>query len=260
MDLTKVQYTINGKVAVITMNSPKNLNALDQIMLDELAAALELAERDCSVRAVLLNSTGQNFSGGGDIGAMYKGLSEETLDFTGVLEKAANISLRIKELPKPVIAAVSGAVAGAAFNVILACDFCIAADNAQFIQAFVNVALIPDAGGLYLLTRAVGVNKAVELAMTGRPVGAAEAKDLGFVIQVCTPDKLTLTAEKFAKRISNGPMSSYAGMKRLIMQSAFKDFRNYIAEEVKEQTNCIATEDFREGVYAFVEKRRPKFQ
>jgi enoyl-CoA hydratase/carnithine racemase len=260
MDFTKMQYTVNGSVAVISMNSPKNLNAFDETMVDELVAALTCAEQDGAVRAVLLRSTGKNFSAGGDIGAMYRGITGGEFDFSGMIEKVANVSLTIKELSKPVIAAVSGAVAGAAFNVALACDFCIAADNAQFIQAFVNLALIPDAGGFYLMTRAVGVNKATELAMTGRPVDAAEAKALGFVCQVCAPDVLDETAGKFAKRVAAGPAFSYACMKRLIMQSEFKDFKNYISEEVKAQAACAGTEDYREGVRAFVEKRKPKFQ
>jgi len=259
MKFVKIKYAVDGGIAVISMNTPKNLNALDEAMADEVAHALACAKRDCAVRVVLLCSSGKNFSGGGDIGAMHNALSDETPDFSAAIRKVANVSLKIKELPKPVIAAVSGAVAGAAFNITLACDFCIAADNAQFIQAFVNLALIPDGGGFYLLTRAVGVNKAIELAMTGRPVSAAEAKELGFVCQVCASDALAEAAEKFARGIASGPATSYASMKRLIMQSQFKDFKDYISEEIKEQAACIGTEDYKEGVRAFVEKRKPKF-
>lgn len=260
MDLTKVKYSVSGSVALICLDSPKNLNAFDEVLIDEVVYALRCAKQDGEIRAVILSSSGKNFSAGGDIGSMYKGLKDGTLDFNTLISKMAAISLAIKQLPKPVIAAVSGAVAGASFNVALACDFCIAADNAQFIQAFVNVGLVPDGGGFYLLTRAVGVNKAAELAMTGRAVGAAEAKALGFVCEVCPPDELEQRAQQLAQRLAAGPSMSYAEMKRLIMVSDFRDFEDYIKEEVKSQVACAETEDFKEGVSAFVEKRKARFQ
>lgn len=262
MEFKKLQYVVNEKdrVAVISMDSPKNLNAFDGALIDELVAAFKMSEEDASVRAVVLNSTGRAFSAGGDIGAMYKGIKSGDLQFGDDIEKMAQVSLAIKRLTKPVVAACNGAVAGAGFNVALACDYVVAAEDASFIQAFVNIGLIPDAGGLYLLTRAVGVNKATELAMTGRPVTAEEGARLGFVAQVTKAEELQAAAYKAAKRFAAGPAESFAQMKRLIMETDFKEFETYIKEEVKSQTICGDTEDFKEGVSAFVEKRRPNYK
>ncbi|MEG2175711.1 MAG: enoyl-CoA hydratase-related protein [Oscillibacter sp.] len=259
MEYTKLIYAVEGGVATVSLNSPKNMNAFDETLLDELVAAFGEAEGNRAVRAVILNSTGKNFSGGGDIGAMYMGIQKNDLDFDSSIAKMASVTVCIKKMTKPVIAAVSGAVAGAAFNVALACDFCIAAEDSKFIQAFVGIGLIPDAGGFYLLTRAVGVNKAAELAMSGRPVGAEEAKNLGFVCQTCPPDALAEAAQKLAGKLSVGPALAYAKMKELLYESSFSDFEDYIRHEVAAQTACGASDDFKEGVCAFVEKRRPNF-
>ncbi|MPM00139.1 Trans-2-decenoyl-[acyl-carrier-protein] isomerase [bioreactor metagenome] len=260
MEFQKIIYTEEAPVATISLNSPKNLNAFDAHMIGEVLAALELCKNNPSVKVVVLNSTGKSFSAGGDIGYMYKAIQGGGGDFSESIEKIAGISLAIKRLSQPVIASVSGAVAGAAFNIALACDFCVAAEDTKFMQAFVNIGLIPDAGGLYLLTRAVGVNKAAELAMTGAPVSAAEAKALGFVCQVVDAEALAQETGKLAKRLAAGPGASFANIKNLIMESSFQDFEAYIAQEVKAQTACGATEDFKEGIRAFVEKRRPNYQ
>ena len=260
MKLSKVKYEVREKIAVIAMNSPQNLNAFDEQLIDELVCSLAAAEEDKRVKAVVLTSTGKAFSAGGDIGTMYKEIKKGTWDFKGAVKKMAQVSLAIKKIEKPVIAAVRGAAAGAGFNVVLACDYVVAAANASFIQAFVNIGLIPDAGGMYLLTRALGVNKVVELAMTGRSVSAVEAKQLGFVAEVVNMEEFEKTVDKVAERFSLGPGISYAQMKRLVWESEFKDFENYIEKEIDGQMLCGATEDFKEGVCAFVEKRRPVFK
>lgn len=257
MEFSKIRYSVKGALATISLDSPKNLNAFDEVMIEEIVTALSLCEEAQGVKVVVLNSTSKAFSVGGDIGYMYKGIKSGNLNFGGGIEKMASVSMAIKRLSKPVIASVSGAVAGAGFNVALACDFCIAASDAKFMQAFVNIGLVPDAGGFYLLTRAVGVNKAVELAFTGRPVAAVEGKALGFITQVT--EDLEGATQKLAEQLSAGPATSYACMKRLILESQFKDFEAYIAEEVKAQTLCGDTADFKEGVCAFVEKRLPNF-
>lgn len=260
MAFTKLVYCVKDRVAWITLNSPKNLNAFDETMDEEVIDALTLCENDPAVRAVVLTGAGKAFSAGGDIGAMYAGIKKGDADFSGEVRKIAGVSMGIKRLSKPVIAAVHGAVAGAAFNIALACDFCIAAENASFMQAFVNIGLIPDAGGLFLLSRAVGVNKAMELAMTGHPVSAQEGKELGFVYQIVAPEELETAASKLANRLAAGPSTSYAEMKRLMWEAQFRDMERYVTEEVKGQLHCGDTADFKEGVCAFVEKRKPQYQ
>lgn len=259
MNYTKIRYSISGGLATITLNSPANLNAFDEAMTNDMLAALDACDRDGAVRAVMINAEGKAFSGGGDIVEMVEGLKQGRVVFDVTADKIAQVSHKIKTSRKPVIASVRGAVAGAAFNIILACDFCIAAENAKFIQAFVNIGLIPDAGGLFLLSRAVGVNKAIQLALTGAVVTAAEAERLGFVYKTCPMEALEAETVALTAQLAAGPSAAYAAMKELLYESQFKDFEQYLPKEVKAQLAAGHTADFREGVTAFLEKRKPQF-
>lgn len=260
MDFKKIKYSVSNKIASIVLNSPKNLNALDEAMLDDLMYALDMCADDDSVKVVVISGEGKGFSAGGDIGMMYKGIKEGNLKLGQGIEKAGKVSLKIKKLLKPVIASVNGPVAGAGFNIALACDFRIAAENADFIQAFVNIGLVPDAGGVYLLTRAIGVAKTTELIMTGKPVDANTAFSFGLVSKVVSLEEIEVATEKFALKLANGPSLAYAGMKDLIFESEYKEFESFIEKEVEHQTNCAKSQDFKEGVIAFVEKRKPDFK
>ncbi|MEG1241646.1 MAG: enoyl-CoA hydratase-related protein [Oscillospiraceae bacterium] len=266
MEFTKVNYAVSERVAVISMNSPKNMNAFDETMLDELCEALAMAEKDASVKAVIINSaTTKAFSAGGDVGSMYQGIKALGKDgfapeFGKSITKMANVTIAIKKLSKPVIGAVQGACAGAGFNVALACDYVMATQASVFIQAFVKLGLIPDAGGIFLLTRACGVNKGMELALTGDMIFAADAKALGFVAEVIEDeDTFADAVMKRAKKFTFGPASSYAYMKQLAWESEFQGFEAYVKKEVEAQIACGATDDFVEGVSAFVEKRKASF-
>ena len=254
-----ILYAVDNHIATITLNTPQNLNAFNETMIHAVIDALADAEQDEDVKVIVLAAAGRAFSGGGDIAEMIEGAKKDIVVFDKTVGPISEISRNIKKSKKPVIASVFGAVAGAAFNIALACDFCIAADNAKFIQAFVNIALIPDAGGLFLLSRAVGVNKAMHLAMLGTPVTAAEGLDYGFVYNICAPDELEAETQKLAERLVKGPSRSYAFMKELVYESQFKDYDTYTALECEKQLACGYTEDFKEGVFAFGEKRKPVF-
>lgn len=261
MEFKKLVYQTQDRIAKITMNYPQNLNAIDAAMAQELVAALKLAKEDHNVRAILLNSANpKGFSAGGDVLTMYKSLKAKDSSVKEILYVVTELVLLLKTLPKPIVSVVAGAAAGAGFSLAIACDICVASENAKFIQAFVNVGLIPDTGGVYLLTRAVGVNKAAELIMTGRPVSALEAKTLGFVSEVYPDDQLQEAAEKLVKRLSMGPQQSFRYMKELIYQAQFKDFAQYMKKEEDAQIACSETEDAVEGMAAFLEKRRPNFK
>lgn len=259
MNYTKILYAAANGVATITLNCPVNLNAFDEGMTTDVLAALDACGNDDSVKVVVLGAQGKAFSGGGDIVEMVEGLKRGTVVFDVTADKIAQVSLAIKKLRKPVVASVRGAVAGAAFNIILACDFCVAAENAKFIQAFVNIGLIPDAGGLYLLSRAVGVNKAMHLALTGAVVTAVEGENLGFVYKTCPVDALDEETAALASRLAAGPSLAYAAMKELMFASQFADFEQYLPKEVRAQLDSGYTTDFREGVTAFLEKRTAQF-
>lgn len=255
----KIIYSIQDKVATITLNSPENFNSFDDVMLDEIVSALTDADSNRDVKVVVLNSSIPAFSGGGDVKAMYEGIKNNNLDFNTSINKMASVPLKMKKISKPVIASVSGPVAGAGFNVALAADLIIASEDAMFIQSFVNIGLIPDAGGLFLLSRAVGTNKATELSMIGKPINAVEGKALGFISDVVPKENLVEETNKLAKSLSFGPSLAYSEIKRLVFESEFKDFENYIKEEVKSQVVCSKTDDFVEGISAFAEKRKPNF-
>lgn len=260
MDFTKLKFSIDQGIASIVLNSPKTMNAFDEVLVREALTALDLCERQDHVKVVVISGEGENFSGGGDVGLFYKGIQTNSIDWHHLFKLAGEWAIRIKELPKPVIAAVKGAAAGAGFSTALLSDFCIAADNAKFIQSFVNVGLVPDTGGAYLLSKSVGVHKATELIMTGRVVTAQEAKELGIVYRVTTVEDLEAETMKLASRLAHGPSVAYGYMKKMIYETSFADFEKFLAAEAEYQTKLCATEDFKEGITAFVEKRKPVFQ
>lgn len=270
MEFTKVKYAVSERVAVVSMDSPKNMNAFDEVMLDELEAAIKMADEDKDVKSIIINSTTTKaFSAGGDVGAMYEGLKQcgenKALfaeEFGKSIKKMANVTKAILKSAKPVVGAVQGACAGAGVGVALACDYTMATQASVFMTAFSKLGLVPDAGGIYLLTRAVGLKKASELAMDGgQMVFADDAKALGMLNEVIEDDDAFAEAVmKKAKKFTYGPSASYDYIKRLVWESEFKGFEDYVKLEVEGQMACGATDDFAEGVAAFVEKRRASFK
>lgn len=261
MNFKNIIYNLKNGVATITLNTPNNLNSLSGAMYDDILGALALCNQDAAIKVVVINANGKSFCGGGDISEMMESLkANDNVGFDVLAPKAARISQVIKKSPKPFIASVHGAVAGAAFNICLACDLVIAAEDAKFIQAFINIGLIPDAGGVYLLSRAIGVNKAAELAMLGRIVTVDEAIDLGIVYMKCDKDQLINETAIIANKLAVGPSLAYKKLKELIYESQYKDFDKYMPKEVAAQIELGATNDFKEGLKAFVEKRTPVFK
>lgn len=267
MEFTKVKYAVEDKVAIISMDSPKNMNAFDSVMLNDLVAAFKMAEEDKNIKAILLNSTtAKAFSAGGDVAAMHEGQTagtreEFTEGFGAEISKMADVTKAILKSTKPVVGAVQGACAGAGIGVALACDYTMATQATVFMTAFSKLGLVPDAGGIYLLTRAVGTKKAAELAMDGgQMVFADDAKALGMLNEVIEDDDAFAEAAlKRAKKFTYGPSASYNYIKQLVWESEFKGFEAYVEKEVEAQKACGATDDFYEGVAAFVEKRRANF-
>ena len=260
MNYTNLLYSVENGIARITLNTPENLNALNETMILDLLHSLQEADKDENVKVIVIGANGRAFSGGGDIREMIEGAKKDVVVFDKTVGPIGQVSWTIKKTKKPVIAAVFGAVAGAAFNIAVAADFCIAADNSKFIQAFVNIGLIPDAGGLYLLTRAIGINRAAHLTMLGTPVTAQQGMDYGFVYQVCAVDQLEEETQKLANRLASGPSVSYGFIKELIYESELKNYLEYSVMESEKQIACGYTADFKEGVLAFGEKRKPQFQ
>lgn len=261
MELNKLLYTVEDGVATITMNYLKNLNAIDEQMADELMYVVEAVERDPAVRVVVLRGGQKAFSAGGDIGYFYDLIQAGgEVNMDGLIGKVGVVADGLRKLSKLVITSVSGAAAGAGASLALAGDFVLCADNAKFILAFVNIGLVPDTGVTYLLAKNIGPARTMELAATGRPLGAEEARALGLVYQVTPPDQLEEATRKLARKLAAGPLISYQNIKRQIYGACYSDYKAWLEQtEVPTQAACSASMDFQEGCKAFMEKRKAVF-
>lgn len=258
-----VDYHVANHIATITMNDPKTLNAFSTAMKVAMMAALNQADEDTEVRVIILQGAGNNFSSGGHIGEMLEnGMESEVLadKLTVMVGAIAEISLKLRNIHKPIIAKLEGAVAGAAMNLALTCDFRITSDTAKFVQAFVNIGLIPDAGGIYLLSQLIGVAKTTELVMLGDKLTSDEVARLNLVNSVVSQDELDASVLALATRLSQLPAKALASMKHMINVHAFMGLNEALDMEVDQQTMMARTDDFKEGISAFMEKRKPVYQ
>jgi 2-(1,2-epoxy-1,2-dihydrophenyl)acetyl-CoA isomerase len=250
-----IQVAASRGVQTITLNRPDSLNALNAVMRRELLAAFKSAARDDSVRAVLLTGAGRGFCSGADL----RGGSGER-DFRRVLTNEYNpLITAIRELPMPVIAAVNGVAAGAGMSLALACDLVYAADDARFILAFVRIGLVPDSGVTRILVRALGRHRTAELAFTGDPLSAEDARAAGLVNKVAPGAELLAQAGAVAERLAAGPTHAIGLAKRLINAAEDAPLAATLATEAGLQELAGRTADHAEGVAAFTEKRDPRF-
>jgi 2-(1,2-epoxy-1,2-dihydrophenyl)acetyl-CoA isomerase len=256
----QIQYELSDGVATVTLNRPEAMNAFGGAMREDLLARLEAAGADNAVRCIVITGAGKAFCAGGDIPSMI-GLQEK--GDTSVVRRRMDVGGRIVKLitamPKPVIAAVNGAAAGAGMNIALACDMRLAAESARFAESFVKIGLVPDWGGTYLLTRLVGTAKAMELMMTGDRISASEALRLGIVNRVIPDATFRADVMAFAKGLARGPAGTLARIKQAVHIGATRDLDAALACEEKAQAEIFLSQDTREGMRAFVEKRTPKF-
>ena len=262
MELQKLIYSVENGIAVVTMNYMKNLNAIDEQMADELMYVVDKAEKDSEVKVLVLKGAPKAFSAGGDIGYFYQLIEAGgEVNMDGLIAKVGKVADGLKKMSKIVITSVSGAAAGAGVSLALGGDFIICAENAKFILAFVNIGLVPDTGATYLLSKAIGVSKTMELAATGHPMTAEEAKQLGLVFKVTSPEELDEVTMDFAGKIAAGPLLSYKNIKKQIYDANYRDYKIWLDEtEIPTQRECAASLDFQEGCKAFMEKRKAVFQ
>ncbi len=255
-----VAVTITEGVAEIVLNRPDKLNALNEIMHRELAAALERAARDEAVRAVLLTGAGRGFCAGQDLSERAFAEGEEP-DLGATLERWYNpLIRRLRALEKPVVCAVNGVAAGAGANIALACDIVLAARSARFIQAFVHIGLIADSGGSWFLPRLVGEGRARALLMLGEPLEAERAQAWGLIWKVVEDARLLEEARELARRLARGPTRAYALLKRALDASPLNTLEAQLSLERDLQRQAGRSRDYREGVRAFLEKRAPRFE
>ncbi len=255
-----VIYSVTDGVATITLNRPQVMNALDVGMLRGLREAAERAERDVSARVVVVRGAGPAFLAGGDIALFHANLARmPALVREGATELHQTI-LALRRAPKPVLASVHGAVAGAGMSLLAAADLCIAAEGTKFTMAYSKLGTSPDGGATHSLPRLVGNRKALELILLSDAFEAQAALALGLVNWVVGAERLGAETEAIARRLAQGATVAYGEIKRLVYASADQVLAAHLDAEKEAFARCAGTRDFAEGVTAFVEKRKPNFK
>jgi 2-(1,2-epoxy-1,2-dihydrophenyl)acetyl-CoA isomerase len=250
----EVEVERDGSVQTITLNRPDKLNAFTRTLHEELHAALEEA-RDSAVRAVVITGAGRGFSAGQDLTAFG-----ETGDVASMLRATYHVNvMAIRSLEKPVLAAVNGVCAGAGLSLACACDIRLASDAAFFVPGFVGIGLIPDSGGTYFLQRLLGTARAFEWMTSNRRLTAAEAHAWGIVSEVVEADAFAARVVERAAELAAAPTRAIALTKRLYDEAASSTLEEQLEREAAAQAEAAKTDDFREGVAAFGEKREARF-
>ena len=257
-----VELRIEDGVAEITLNRPERLNAWNAQFGDELREALLTDAAQESVRSVLITGAGRGFSSGADLKEMLEqGAAGEVPDVGEMLRTRYHPIIKgIRELPKPVVAAVNGPAVGIGCSLALACDLIWAGESAVFGLAFVNIGLVPDGGSTFLVPVAAGKARALEMALLGEPIPAERALEWGLINRVVPDGKLLDEARGLARQLAQGPTRSYANSKRALNNSLLKIMDEQLDLEADMQGEMVKTADFVEGVSAFVEKRDPSFK
>jgi len=255
-------YDVRDRIATLTLNRPDRLNALGDTLREDLYDAVMKCTADADVRVLVITGAGRGFCSGGDV----KSMSERSESGTtpAPTERWApvrdRVILAMRDCPKPIIAAVNGTAAGAGVNLALACDLRVASRAAKFSLSFVKRGLTPDWGGSWFLPRAIGTAKAFELLLTGDAIDAAEALELGLVNAVTEPEALMDRTYALARKIADGPPIAMALTKRAIHHNQEVDLRAALEFETFIQGVARETEDYKEGVKSFMEKRAPVFK
>ena len=255
-----IQVVEADGIVTITLNRPEKLNAFVGRMRRDLADALEHAGGHMDVRVIVLRGAGRAFCAGGDVATMGELMQREDADeFARMLGAGRRVVTTIRQMTKPVVAAISGAASGAGFNLALACDLRIAAESATFSQSFVKVGLHPDWGGTYFLPRIVPPNIACEMFFLGDAIDARRAYELGLLNRVVPDDQLEVETHKLVERLRAAPPESIAAAKHAVYLSQHAALEEMLQYETEAQLRCFQTPEAREGVRAFLEKRPPRF-
>jgi 2-(1,2-epoxy-1,2-dihydrophenyl)acetyl-CoA isomerase len=258
-NFSTLTYNENEHVATITLNRPDAANGINLTMADELLTAAKQASENASVRAVILTATGKMFSAGGDLKSFAEEGDNLTLTVAKLLESLNGAIITFANMQKPLIIAVNGTAAGAGFSLACIGDVVIAAENAKFTMAYSAAGLTPDAGASFYLPRLVGVRKAQQLMMDNTLLSAQEAIELGVLSEVVSADMLSTRAQEIAQNYAKGPTKAYATIKQLLNNSLNQPLDAQLSLETKGMLGSMDTPDGKEGISAFIEKRRPSF-
>ena len=254
-----IELKIENKVAYISLNRPEVFNSFNREMALRLQSVLDDCETNPDVRAIVLTGNGKAFCAGQDLKEVTS--PELNPGFKKILEEHYNpIILRLRHIEKPIIGAINGVAAGAGANIALACDIVVAHEKVSFIQAFSLIGLIPDSAGTYFLPRLIGFQKATALAMLGEKVSAQEAERLGMIYKYVPLEEFEETINSLAIRLANMPTKALGLIKKSFNQSLTNSLQEQLALESKYQIEAASTNDYQEGVSAFIEKRKPNFK
>ncbi|MBK9533121.1 MAG: enoyl-CoA hydratase/isomerase family protein [Chitinophagaceae bacterium] len=256
--MSSILFEIKNAVAYITLNRPEKFNSFNREMALLLQAKLDEAASLHEVRAVYITGSGKAFCAGQDISEL---VGEHKIEIRQILSEHYNpIVRRIRNMPKPVVAAVNGVAAGAGANMALCCDVVVTATSASFIQAFSKIGLIPDSGGTFTLPRLIGWQKASALMMTGDKVSATDAEKMGMVYKVFADEIFEAESKKIVQTLSQMPTKGLAYTKHVLNQSFFNPWEEQLALEDQYQQKAAKTYDYTEGIKSFLEKRAPDFK
>lgn len=253
-----ILFDVKDGIAFITLNRPDKYNAFNREMALLLQSHLNVCKRNNDIRCVYITGAGKAFSSGQDLDEV---IAPDGPEVTTILSEHYNPIIRqIRKLEKPVVAGVNGVAAGAGANIALCCDVVVAAESAAFIQAFSRIGLIPDSGGTYFLPRLIGWQKASALMMLGDKVSATEAERIGMLYKVFPDNTFTIEAQKIASTLAQMPTRGLALTKIALNNSFINGYEDQLHDEELLQEKAGATTDYKEGVQAFLEKRKPTFK
>ena len=255
-----IEVRIADDIAEMIFNRPASLNALDAQMIRAFRRHCEVLADDASVRCLVLRGAGPAFLAGGDVAYFHRHL-DELPELVRRLARELHYGVAaLRRMPKPVLGSVHGAVAGAGVSLMAACDLVIAADDCRFTLAYSRIGASPDGGATYFLARSLGPRRALELALLSEPIDAATALRIGLVNRVVAAALLPQETQQLARRLASGPTAAFAETKRLLEISQGNSLESQLDAEADAFARCAGTEDMREGVSAFVEKRKPEFK
>ncbi len=255
-----VLFEEKDHVGYITLNNPAQMNPVTVEVAEDLIKCLNYCEEHDSVRVIVLRGAGGNFSAGGNVKAMKERLDKGINTTKKGIRAGGEFIMRLKTISKPTIAWIEGAAAGVGCSMAMACDFSIAAEDAKMVFAFINIGFIPDGGIVCMLHKAVGAARTTELLMSGRKFSGAEAAGWGVVTKAVPADQLEETVRNYIAKYVSGPTVAYGQLKNLINQNCYPELNACMQNEVGAQYICSTSEDYREAVNAFVEKRKPNFK
>lgn len=254
--MSSILFEITDQIGFITLNRPEKLNSFNREMALQMQAALDRCRED-DVRCVYISGAGKAFSAGQDLAEV---VDPEGPGMERILSEHYNpVILRIQELKKPVVAAVNGVAAGAGANIALCCDIVVAASSASFIQAFSKIGLIPDSGGTYFLPRLIGWQRASAIMMLGDKIAATQAEQWGMIYQTIPDESFAAKSKAIANTLAQMPTTALANTKQALQKAFSQDLQQQLQTEDQLQQSSASTADFKEGVEAFIQKRKPAF-